>query len=199
MLTTSKQNWKKLEQRSRLNNFSRCSFRNKKEILSRKFSTGDLFLFGLLSKLMLQRLIPFSQASKTKDYEQWVHFYEKDEVILRVWNQPRKYLPMLKKFHGVISPDFSVQRNMPFILQAMSITMGRALGNFWQQNLIEVIPNVRFNGEKTYDIAFDGLDEHANLAIGTLGCLRNKEERKIFEAGLEEMMNRLHPHAAEYF
>ena len=59
------------------------------------------------------RLIPFSKAVGSHDYDAWVHFYEDDVSFERLWNQPSKYLPILKKFKGVITPDFSVYRDMP--------------------------------------------------------------------------------------
>ena len=145
------------------------------------------------SKLLPNKMIPFSKASSTKDFAQWVHFYEDDNNFLRVWNQPKKYLPLLKKFYGVISPDFSVQRNMALFMKLDSIARGRVLGHWWQQNGIEVIPNVRFNGEETYKFAFDGLDKNSNFAVGSLGCIKNREERKYFVEGLRELMERLKP------
>lgn len=145
------------------------------------------------SNLIPNQLIPFSKAMTTKNHSQWVHFYENDIAFLRIWRQPRKYLKILKKFYGVISPDFSLQRNMPLIMQMWSTYMGRALGNFWQHNGIEVIPNVRFNDDRTYNFAFNGLDKNANLAISSLGSLKNKEERRYFISGLEVMLKTLTP------
>ena len=156
--------------------------------------TGD-FQIPILhsSKLLPNKLIPFSRAMNTNDFEQWVHFYEDDKNFIRVWNQTKKYLPILKKFYGVISPDFSVQRNMPLFMKLDSIAKGRVLGHWWQQNGIEVIPNVRFNGDSTYNFVFEGLDKNSNLAVGSLGCIKNKEERKYFVEGLRELIKRLQP------
>ena len=145
------------------------------------------------SRLLPNKLIPFSKASATKDFAQWVHFYEDDKNFIRVWNQPKKYLPLLKKFYGVISPNFSIQRRMPFFMQLDSTAKGRVLGHWWQQNGIEVIPNVRFNGDSTYNFVFEGLDKNSNLAVGSLGCVKNKEERKYFVEGLSLTMERLTP------
>ena len=39
------------------------------------------------------RLIPFSKAFGSKDYDAWVHFYEDDVSFERLWNQPNKYMP----------------------------------------------------------------------------------------------------------
>lgn len=145
------------------------------------------------SKLLPNKLIQFSKALSTKNFAQWVHFFEDDKNFLRVWNQPKKYLSLLKKFFGVISPDFSIQRNMPLFMKLDSLARGRVLGHWWQQNGIEVIPNVRFNGEDTYKFVFEGLDKNSNLAVGSLGCIKNREERKYFIEGLCELIKRLKP------
>ena len=62
------------------------------------------------------RLITFSKAMRTNDYDQWVHFYEDDSSFERIWNRPNYYLPLLKKFNGVITPDFSLYRDMPLVM-----------------------------------------------------------------------------------
>ena len=145
------------------------------------------------SKLLPNKLIPFSKAFSTNNFEQWVCFYENDEKFFRVWNNPKKYLPILKKFYGVISPDFSVQRNMPLHKQIDSIFNGRILAHWWQQNGIEVIPNVRFNDPRTYEYVFNGIDKYSTIAVGSLGCIKNKEERKFFIEGFSEMVKILQP------
>ena len=145
------------------------------------------------SHLLPNELIPFSKARGTKDFNLWVHFYEDDKNFMCVWNQPKKYLTLLQKFYGVISPDFSVQRNMPLFKQIELTARGRLLGCWWRQNGIEVIPNVRFNGDRTYKFAFEGLDKNSNLAIGSLGCIKNKTERDYFVKGLAEMIRTLKP------
>ena len=63
------------------------------------------------------RLIVFSKALKTQDYNQWIHFYEDDVSFERIWRNPQRYLPLLKKFNGVILPDFSIYRDMPLAMQ----------------------------------------------------------------------------------
>ena len=63
------------------------------------------------------RLIPFSKAMKTNDYDQWVHFYENDCGFERVWNNPKRYLSRLKRFNGIITPDFRLYRNMMLVMQ----------------------------------------------------------------------------------
>ena len=68
-----------------------------------------------------ERLTPFSKSISSKDYQSWVHFYEDDANFERIWNNPKKYLPILKRFAGVISPDFSLYRDMPLVMQYWNI------------------------------------------------------------------------------
>ena len=71
------------------------------------------------SDLLPDKVITFSKAmSRTwEDFDCWVVFYEHDRKFERLWNNPRQYLNKLKKFKGVISPDFSLYRNMPLCMQ----------------------------------------------------------------------------------
>ena len=64
-----------------------------------------------------QKLISFSKAIGGKDYDCFVHFYEDDASFERIWNNPQKYIPILKKYKGVITPDFSIYRDMPLVMQ----------------------------------------------------------------------------------
>lgn len=112
------------------------------------------------SNLVPERVIPFSKALKTNDYDQWVVFYEQDEKFFRLWNTPRKYLNILKKFQGVITPDFSLYRNMPLVMQKWSTYQGKAIGVWLQNEGIEVIPNIRFADERSYEFCFDGVEKY---------------------------------------
>lgn len=145
------------------------------------------------SSLLPNRVITFSKALKTRDYNQWVVFYEHDYQFIRVWNQPRRYLKILKRFLGVITPDFSLYRQMPLIMQKWSTYQGRALGNWWNENGIEVIPNVRFAGYRTYTFCFRGIERNSTVCIGTHGCMKHRDDRLLFEEGLAEMVNQLSP------
>ena len=98
-----------------------------------------------------RNLIPFSKALHSKDYNSWIHFYEDDVVIERIWNRIQTYLPILKRFEGVISPDFSVYRDMPLVMQFWNIYRSRAVGHWLQENGIPVIPNIRFGDYRTYE------------------------------------------------
>ena len=131
------------------------------------------------------RLISFVDALKTKDYDQWVHFYLDDALFERLWRQPRKYLPLLKRFNGVILPDYSCYRDMPFAMQIWNIYRSRAIGHWLQQNSVEIIVNIRYGDDRTYDCCCDGVSQNCVIAMGTHGTMKIKEDREIFLQGLD--------------
>lgn len=141
------------------------------------------------------RLIPFSKAIACKDYNQWVHFYEDDYLFERFWKNPKKYLKLLKKFNGVILPDFSLYRDMPFVMQLWNIYRSRALGHWLQSNGVKVIPNIRFGDKRTYKICCVGIEKHCVIAIGSHGNLKQIEDREIFLKGIDVVINTLEPRA----
>ena len=140
-----------------------------------------------------KRVIPFSKAISSKDYDQWVHFYENDYLFERLWRRPRKYLEILKKYQGVILPDFSLYRDMPFVMQLWNIYRSRAIGHWLQINGINVIPNIRFGDRRTYRICCDGIAKHCVIAVGSLGNIKRKADREIFLKGFDFIVKYLNP------
>lgn len=140
-----------------------------------------------------KRIIPFSKAVSCKDYEQWVHFYENDYLFERLWRRPRKYLEILRKYQGVILPDFSLYRDMPFVMQLWNIYRSRAIGHWLQINGIKVIPNIRFGDRRTYRICCDGIQKHCVIAFGALGNIKRKKNREIFIEGLDIIVRIIQP------
>ena len=140
-----------------------------------------------------ERMIPFSKAISSTDYDQWVHFYEDDANFERIWNNPEKYLPILRKFKGVISPDFSLYRDMPLVMQQWNTYRGHAIGHWLQENGIPVITNVRWGDERTYDLCCAGVPRKNIIAVGSHGCIKLVREREFFKRGLDYAVKKLCP------
>lgn len=139
------------------------------------------------------KLIPFSKAMHCSDYNQWVCFYESDDKFIQFWRNPKKYLPRLKKFKGIITPDFSLYRDMPYAVQITNTYRGKALGHWLQSNGLKVIPNVRWGQPRTYELACMGVEKNKTIAVGTLGCLKDTEECQWFTSGLDYVIEYLRP------
>lgn len=156
---------------------------------------SDHLEFPIITKtdLKANRAIPFDKALQTNDFEQWVHFYIHDDIFERIWNNPKQYLNRLKKFQGVITPDFSLYRDMPLVMQMWNTYRNRSIGVWLQMNGIPIIPNVRWGDERTYDFCFEGLEKGGTVAISTNGCIQGKENKEYFKNGLKEMVSVLKP------
>lgn len=139
------------------------------------------------------RLISFDKAVRSSDVDQWVHFFIHDYQFTRIIKDPWRYLPILQRFEGVISPDFSIFWNYPLYLQLQSVARSREIGSWLQRNGVPVIPCVRWGKEKTYEFAFDGIEPGGTIAVGTAGCMREKESRAVFEEGFPVMLGTLRP------
>ena len=139
------------------------------------------------------KLIPFSKIFRSSSYDSWIHFYEDVVVFERLWNNPKRYLPILQRFQGVISPDFSLYRDMPLVMQQWNTYRSRAIAHWLQTNQVPVIPNIRFGDERSYDFCCVGIPKHGTISIGSHGCIKNKIERSFFQRGLEYVINELMP------
>ena len=147
------------------------------------------------SSRLPDRVITFSKAMAKawNDFDCWVMFYEHDVKFERLWHNPKQYLAKLKKFKGIISPDFSLYRNMPLCMQMLNTYRGRAIAVWLQNNGVEIIPNVRFGDERTFSFCFDAVEEYKTVAVGTHGCIRRKEDKIFFKIGLARMVQKLSP------
>lgn len=149
----------------------------------------------MLETAVPNALIPFSKALGSNQSDQWIHFYEDDSKFERLWKDPHKYLPLFKRFNGIISPDFSVYRDMPLVMQQWNTYRGRALGHWLQRQGVHVIPNIRFGDKRSLDFCCSGVPKGGTIAVGSHGCIRKNEDRDYFKQGLQYTVNTLSPHA----
>lgn len=63
---------------------------------------GDLEIPRIMPESSIpNKLILFSKALKSDDHDCWVCFYEDDAAFERLWNNPNRYLPILKQYKGM--------------------------------------------------------------------------------------------------
>lgn len=141
----------------------------------------------------VENFIPFDKRNKCKDENGIVHFYIYDDAFKQIINNYEKYLEELKKFKAVISPDFSIYYDMIIPEQIYNTYMNRAMGAYYQNNGIKVIPNVRWGDSRSYEFCFEGLEKEGIYAIGSYGQIKKKANLYYFEKGLEEFFKRLNP------
>ena len=147
------------------------------------------------SNLIPKKIISFSKAISRKDYDCWIHFYEHDSEFERLWRNPTVYLPIIKRFKGIISPDYSLYYDMPLCMQVWNTYRGRALAHWLQENGVEVIPNVRWGDDRTFKTSCLGVENGKTIAVGTHGCIKTLKGRNMFIAGFDYAINKLKPKA----
>ena len=138
-------------------------------------------------------LTTFEVASSWRHENDFVHFYIDDYRFQRVWERPENYLDVIRRYAGAIAPDFSTYVDMPIPMQMWNVYRSRALAHFWQEQGIEVIPNIMFSDESSYEWIFDGLPKYSVLSTSSVGVYRNPEYRAAFVQGVEEACRRLEP------
>lgn len=147
------------------------------------------------------RLIGFNAARTAKGdvSSAGLHFFIDDYQFQRVWNRPRDYVRLLKRFGCVLTPDFSLYRDMPLPLQVWNVYRSRLLGAWWQRQGITVIPTLQWSTPETYsfrsDTSFvwDGLPDHSTVAVSTLGVLNDAKAMDFWRDGMMTALAALHP------
>lgn len=133
-----------------------------------------------------------------------VHFYIDDQKFdgpKGIWsgitnNEAYKRGFNLARFDGataIIAPDFSLYLDMPRCMQIWNVYRSRAVGYYLSQLGFNVIPNVRWSDESSYDFAFGGLYNGQTVAVGTLGCSKEKTDKVLLVNGFIELVRRVKP------
>ncbi len=155
--------------------------------------------------LDVKKLIAYDKTYK-HIYEpgEVVHFYLDDQKFdgpKGIWNgissnESYKRGFDLSRFEGataIITPDFSLYLDMPRVMQIWNVYRSRAIGYYLARLGYNVIPNVRWTDEESYDFAFDGLYQGQVVAVGTLGCSKNNADKALLISGFIEMIKRIKP------
>jgi len=140
-----------------------------------------------------QKAVPFHEALNEKNKNTWIHFYIDDYRFESVWNNPAQYLMFLKRLGGVITPDYSVCRDFPLVMQMWNTYRNRAFAYWLQNNGVNIIPNISWGDERTYDFAFEGIAQGGTVAVSTNGCIKDPVDRYYFKQGLDKMIRVLKP------
>jgi len=142
-------------------------------------------------------LLPFNFAMSSKEYNKTICYFIDDYQFERLWNRPERYIPILKKYNSMLSPEFSILVEEPKAKSIWNTYRNRWLGKYYQSAGINVIPSVCWSDKSSYDYAFEGILEGSEVAIETHGMghafKTDMFYRNYFYCGLEEMIKRINP------
>lgn len=154
---------------------------------------GIPMLLDLKNTQIPNDIIPFEKARHQNDKRKYIHFYMHDKNFSSVLTATKRYIDLFKEYDGVISPDCSLLIGQSECLQQTNTYFNRAVGYYLQKNGIPVIPNIRWSDESSFEYCFLGVPKHTIVSVSTHGCIRTNEQKKMFKAGLKEMINVLEP------
>ncbi len=121
------------------------------------------------------------------------HFFIDDYQFERVWKSPASYLETLRGYDCVLTPDFSLYMDMPSPMQAWNRYRSQALGRYWQDRGLKVVPTLSWAQPDSYRFCFAGVPKGGTVAVSTVGVKSSPDALAVWEDGMRRAMDRLKP------
>ena len=100
---------------------------------------------------------------------------------------------MALKFKGMLAPDFSTYNDMPVAMQIYNHYKKHWIAAYYQMHGVTIYPTISWSNKKSFEWCFDGEPINSVVSVSSVGTQKNKESKKLFLQGYEEMMIRLEP------
>jgi uncharacterized protein DUF4417 len=161
------------------------------------FEVPDIMpTLGLSLKPVTKNLVGYDQRNTVKVEDRsktWLHFFLDDYRFECVWNQPKRYLDIVKGYAGVLAPDFSAYPEWPMAAKLWNVYRSRWCARYWQEHGVTVIPVVTWAEPASFEYALDGLPHDAPLAIAVPHIYHEDDVRDAFYEGVKRVLDTLHP------
>ena len=142
----------------------------------------------------------FNHSLREKDKDKFgVHFYIDDYLFERAWHDPTRYALFLRQFPAVMSPDFSMFTDWPKAVCVYNHWRKHMLAAYWQRMGVVVVPSIGWIDKESYSWCFDGEPSGSTVSVSSIGTQKNKDARKGFIEGYNEMLIRLQPEKIIFF
>lgn len=125
-----------------------------------------------------------------------VHFFVDDYRFESIYRNPEKSLRKYSQYAFLLTPDYSTYADMNLWRQLESIAHSRWCGAYWQSQGLRVIPTITWGTAISYRFCFDGVETGSIVAVGMIGCKKNKAG---FMRGYNAMLEKIQPEAVVCF
>lgn len=141
------------------------------------------------------KMVAFHKAmySSVTDFNAIVHFFEEDSCFIKLFRNPDKYIPKLKLFKYVLSPDLSQFIEMPFYSRYANNCHNKALAQYLQSNGVNIIVNVTWSLPDSYSYCFSGIPTNTIIAINSNGVNAHSDSKYLWQRGYKEALRVLKP------
>lgn len=159
------------------------------------FPCENKFGFPLIqsTQTVCSEFVGFKERKRNPKPDCGMHFFHYDYQIRPLWNNPDRYIDMMKKYKCILSPNFSLYIDFPLALQVYNKYRNHWLAAYFQMHGIDVIPTVCWGWEDTYDWCFSGMPIGGTVAVSSVGTQKAKDLKEMFIKGYNEMLNCLQP------
>ena len=142
-----------------------------------------------------ERIIAFHEAMNASqtNFDAIVHFYISDDLFIRLFRDPDKYVPKLKQFKYVLSPDLSQYIEMPFFSRFGNNCHNKAMAQYLQRQGVNIIANVTWSLPDSYEYCFAGIPQGTTIAINSNGVNASSDSKYLWYHGYEEALRQLQP------
>lgn len=122
-----------------------------------------------------------------------LHFHLDDYQFERVWNDPNRYLPLLRRFRAVLAPDFSTYEDFPRAVKIFNTYRKMWLAAYWQENGITVIPTMDWSTIPDEMFYFDGMPRESLCSVSTVGGFKSAVVKEAWLEGFRRALDILQP------
>lgn len=170
--------------------------RNTKKLVRNSFHIAGKYGIPIVKKQDIDvtnlKSISFSNTryDDNRSTKKMVHFFLHDYRFECVYDNAEILLEKLKQYDCLLTPDFSLYRDMPIALQIYSVFKNRWCGAYWQSKGKTVIPTISWSDEKSFEFCFDGIEEGSMVAVSTHG---NRNAKEDFMQGYNELLKKVKP------
>jgi len=135
-----------------------------------------------------KRMVGFNYAKSRNISNACVHFFIDDYQFERIWQFPTRY-GYLAKAECVCTPDWSLWVDAPVELQQWNAYRNTAMGAWWQQNGIVVVPTLMWADEPSFEWCFKYTPKYSTVAVCAKGTQNSKANKRAFSLGMEAALD----------
>ena len=163
------------------NSFAKCGKYEIPQIIKQEIDFNNVSLIAYSDT--------YSNDSE-ENLQKGVHFFVDDYRFEGIYKNPEKTLKKLSQYKFLLTPDFSLYADMDIWKQIENVAKNRWCGAYWQSKGLKVVPTVSWSSPSSFEFCFEGIEKGAIVAVGMIGCKRNK---RMFMIGYNEMLKQIKP------
>lgn len=122
-------------------------------------------------------------------------FYTDDERFSSITKNAVKFIDDAKKcrWGAILSPDFSMWRNEPLIVQLYAAYCSRWCARYWQEAGFKIVPSLNWSDERTHNAIHAGIPRGSPVVAVQCRTLRDNTGKALFLKGIEKATEMIEP------